>query len=392
MADALVLRAGGRLFEHEPRERGYRVIRDAAGKPKAREAHARAGDFRHMRLLEMGRAFLTAQGIPQAGSIPVGELAAMLLNPRILRQRYGEAMAAGGQSTSDFAHILASTVNRTLRARYIESTPTWQAWCRRATAPDFRTIARTQLSEVGNLALRAEGADIAFTTLTDSHETYALAEYAGGIALTSRVIINDDLDFLSRLPQAEMDACVRVEDDVGYAILTVNAALHDTVALFSVATHANLAGTPAALTVASLGIGRTAMAIQRGPKGQAYLNLVPRSLIVPPDIATVAEQLINSLVDPAAAALATLVPMPKYIKNLQLVVEPRLHTASTTAWYLACDPNQCDTVEVCFLDGSEGPEITEETDFSSDTLRIKMVHRVAAKAMDFRGLFMNAGA
>src|SRR3546814_20019818 len=53
---------------------------------------------------------------------------------------------AGMLSTSDFPQLMANTINRTLRAAYQEAPRTFQPWARMSTAPDFREIARVQLS------------------------------------------------------------------------------------------------------------------------------------------------------------------------------------------------------------------------------------------------------
>ncbi len=217
-----------------------------------------------------------------------------------LRRKYGEAL--GAQTTSDFPSILASTVNRTLRLGYVERPPTWVQWARRATAPDYRTISRTALSEMPSLQKRPEGGEIKFVTFGDGKEVYALEDYAGGILITQRVIVNDDINFLSRLPIAEMSACRRLEDDVAYAPLTANTALADTVPLFH-ATHANVSS-----------------------------------------------------------------------------------GSTTPVFYLAADPADIDTVEVCFLEGRNGPLVTDELDFDTSSLKIKVEHTCAAKGIDYRGL------
>jgi hypothetical protein len=43
------------------------------------------------------------------------------------------------------------------------------------------------------------------------------------------------------------------------------------------------------------------------------------------------------------------------VRALQVVEEAQLDGNSTSAWYLAADPSQIDTVEVSFLQGEESP-------------------------------------
>jgi len=77
---------------------------------------------------------------------------------------------------------------------------------------------------------------------------------------------------------------------VVWGIVTANAAMADGVALFH-ATHKNLAGTGAALSVAAVGEGRASMAKQTGLDKKTVLNIRPSYLVVPAALELAAEQL-----------------------------------------------------------------------------------------------------
>jgi hypothetical protein len=199
-------------------------------------------------------------------------------------------------------------------------------------------------------------------------------------------------------------AAKRLEDDVAYAVLLNNAAMSDTGALFNntaVTTaggHANLQ-TAGAISVATLGIMRSAMRKQVGLNG-AVLNLEPRHLIVPTDYETDAIQLVNSQYDPAANRNQVHNPF----RTLNVVAEPRLAVGvtlnpgqsnqtviagSTTRWYTAADTGTIDTVEVCFLESEPAPVVEEQDGFRIDAREFKVRHTVAAKSIDWRGLQRN---
>ncbi len=59
---------------------------------------------------------------------------------------------------------------------------------------------------------------------------------------------------------------------------------------------------------------------------------------------------------------------------------------------LVADPSRIDTVEFAYLDGQEGVYIETRAGFEVDGLEIKARHDFAAKAIDWRGLYKNAGA
>jgi hypothetical protein len=74
------------------------------------------------------------------------------------------------------------------------------------------------------------------------------------------------------------------------------------------------------------------------------------------------------------------------------IVEPILDANSATAWYLASDNGQVDTVEYCYLDGAEGPILESELGFEVDGISYKCRLDFASKAIDYRGLYRNPGA
>jgi len=78
--------------------------------------------------------------------------------------------------------------------------------------------------------------------------------------------------------------------------------------------------------------------------------------------------------------------------RLQVIGEPRLIPASgNDPWFLAADPARVDTIEYAYLDGQEGVYTETRTGFEVDGIEIKARHDFTAKAIDWRGLFKNAG-
>ena len=161
----------------------------------------------------------------------------------------------------------------------------------------------------------------------------------------------------------------------------------DGVALFH-ATHKNLASAGTALTTASIGDGRAAMAKQFGLDKKTVLNIRPSFLIVPVSMELSAEQLIAQNLVPAKAADV----VPQSIRSLAVIAEPRLDTVSTSGWYLAASPNQIDTIEYAYLEGQQGAYIETRNGFDVDGVEIKCRLDFGAKAIDWRGLYKNAGA
>lgn len=348
---------------------------------KVEKPHDRAREFSGKSMLEMGRDFLIKWGVDTTGLTRM-EIASMLMSRAKFARAAGNVSLALG--TSDFPYILANVANKSLRQAYELAPVTWSRCFRPATAPDFKQISRVQLGNTPALAAMSEGGEYTYGTIGEDREVYTLAKYGKGVKLTREMLINDDLSAFNRvLPMMGMMARY-LEDDVAWAIITANAALADTVALFH-STHANT-GT-GAIAVAGLSSGRAAMRKQKAKDAATFLNIAAKFLIVPAALETTAEQFIASVVDPAKS---NAVPNP-FANSLEVVAEPRLDATSTAYWYLAADPSIWDTVEVCFLEGEPAPVVEEEEEFDTDCRKYKVRHQVAAKAIDYRGLYRSTG-
>lgn len=333
--------------------------------------------FRGLDLIDMARRSIALVG-GNADGLSRREVALAALNLDADAMR-----SAGMHGTSDFTNVLASTVNRSLRAAYAQAPRTFTGWARRSSNKDFREKAVTQLSELSKFQKVNESGEYKYLTFGDSAEKYSLSKYGGIVAITWEALVNDDLSAFDRLPQMIAEEAAATEGDIVYGILNTNAALSDTVALFH-ATHANLAGSGAAISLASLGAGRAAMRKQTGPKGRV-LNLEPAFLIVGPDKEMEAYQFTSA----QFVAAKNVDINPASNTQLEVVVDSRL---TGNVWHLAAAPGRVDTVEYSYLEGEEGLFTERKEGFEVDGLMIKARHVFAAKAIDFRGLYKNPGA
>ena len=354
------------------------------------DAKAKLGDngkqYRGMSLIEMGRDHLERSGIDTRG------VDRMQLASQILMFRSG-----GSMTTSDFASLLQNVATKRLRMGYEENMPSYQRWARRAPdAPDFKSMSVVNLAGAPDLLQVNEHGEFKYGAMTDGRETYSMITYGRIVSLTRQALINDDLRGFDRLVGAFGNSAARLENRTAYAILTANAALGDTGALFNataVATaggHANLTSSGTVISVASLGVGRTAMRRQVGLQSEE-LNIAPSFIIVPAALEQVAYQFTSANYVPATSAAINEFRAGGRTA-LEPIVEAVLDANSAIAWYLAANTGQVDTVEYCYLQGAAGPVIESEMGFEVDGISYKCRLDFAAKAIDFRGLYKNNGA
>ncbi|WP_232230905.1 prohead protease/major capsid protein fusion protein [Rhodobacter xanthinilyticus] len=328
-----------------------------------------ARQYRGMTLLELARESLGNAGVNTRG-LSRDEVATRALH-----------------STSDFPEILSAVTNKTLRQAYDAYPRTFALFCRQVLATDFKSMHRVQLGEAPQLLEVGESGEFKRGTLGESKESYRVKTYGRVVAITRQVLINDDLDAFTRIPAMYGNSIAQLESDVVWGIITANPAMADGNALFHT-THKNLAGTGAALDVASVGAARAAMALQTGLDKKTVLNIRPAFLIVPAALELKAEQLVAQNLVPADSAKV----VPQSIRTLSPISEPRLDAASATSWYLAASPNQIDTIEYAYLEGQQGAYIETRNGFDVDGVEIKCRLDFGAKAIDWRGLYKNPGA
>lgn len=323
-------------------------------------------EFRGMSLLEMARDTLSAGGVQTRG------MAKMELASRAFH------------SSSDFPYVLANVANKTLRQGYEEAPRTFVPWAKRATLPDFKAVSRNQLGEAPDLEVVLENGEIKRGTIGEAKESYQLATYAKIFGISRQAIINDDLNAFANIPAKFGFAAASLESDVVYAILTANAALNDSVALFH-ATHANL-GTGGVPSLTTLGEFRKLMRLQTGINGR-LLNLMLKFIIAPAALENTFDQLLVQTTVPVIDSATN-----PYKGKVVPIIEPRLDAASALVYYGAGDPNACDTVEYGYLEGQEGVYSETRMGFDVDGMEIKARLDFAAKAIDFRNMVKNAGA
>ena len=402
MQAAMLLRADGRFFLGRRQDFNGNYIGeylDGCGPEHQKRAEEMAREYRNFKLVDMAREFLQMKGVPTRG-MDVTRIAELALRGPA---RGVEFFEGGAESTSDFPAILANVANKPLRMGYEAYPRTFQPFCRQVTAQDFKPINRVLLADAPALQKLNEKGEYHRAQLTDNNISYQLATYGEMVAITRKVIINDDLQAFTRVPALLGVAAARLESDTVWGIVTSNpAAIYAgdkaSTALFA-AGHTNLlTGVASSIdptvqnanALAALGAGRKSLRLQKGPQGTP-LNLIPRFIAVPTALETYMLQLIYPI--NIASADATKV-VPEWVRSLVPVVEPRLDAAAggATAWYLIADPAQVDTVEYCYLEGQQGVYIETKQGFEIDGVEIKARMDFGAAAIDYRGLQKNAGA
>lgn len=343
-------------------------------------------------------AVLMAAGIPVADAAPGAQelrgYSMIEMARESLRRESGSTVNFGDNmelaraainSTSTFPAIMSNLANKSVMVGFNEAETTYQIWAGKGSNRDFKEAARVALSEAGTLELVPEGGQFKQDSFGEASARTKVATYGKLFSLTRQAIINDDLGMFSKIATKYGSAAKRLVNKMVYAQLTGNVKMQDNVALFDTK-HGNVAGTGEALSVKAIAKAITAMRRQKGITGEATLNITPKYLVVPPELEMTAYQIVNSTA--AVDGVNSGVVNP-YKGRFIVVADAEL--TDPDAWYLVADATQHDTIEVTYLNGVETPRLETRQGFDVDGIEYKVAFDCGVSALDFRGLYKNAG-
>ncbi|MHB9075796.1 MAG: phage major capsid protein, partial [Desulfobaccales bacterium] len=298
--------------------------------------------------------------------------------------------------TDSWAQIFGVSMTRRLLAEY--NLPQYQAWRLIVSdivpVNDFRENLRLRVGGYGDLPEVAEHGNYEeLTSPNDEEVGYSVSTRGGLEFLSRRMIINDDVGAVRRIPVNLARAAARTLFKAVFNIFVTNPTMpYDSKALFIDDDHHNLGST--ALSAAALTATRIAMRSQTSYDGNDILGLVPRYLLVPNELEEMAMLLTKSGKKVPASGEAT--DLPTLHTGMDFIVLD--FWTDATDWVAVADPRDIPTIEVGFLQGREEPEVfvqdqpTQGYMFNSDKLAYKIRHEWGLAALEHRGFYKHVVA
>lgn len=360
---------------------------------RAKDAHI----FQHASLYDLAREALEMDGVRTRGASRESIAIAALGWPEKVNMR---ATGPGYHQTASFPKLVQDAINKSMQVGYTEFPATWLGPMRQgASVADFKQIHRMRMGAIPNVPVWPDNTNPEQASFADADETYAVEAYSYEISFSWRLLINDDMDALSRAPAQLGNAFSRTVNKAAWSKVTGNPTMSDGKALFLETAagnrkRSNLTTGSASPTVSTIQTMTNKMMQMRGentPEGNEsddILNLMPSYIIGPGALRTTILQLVKSIADPASTNQNTYNPT----NNLIPVIEPLLDVNSTTAWYLFANPSQIDTIEVSFLQGQESPVLRDWMDERSLSRSYAGVQTFAAAALNHRGVQRHDGS
>ena len=362
--------------EHETRVRGIEnALMNRVNPGNTLDDNGR--QYRAMTLVEMAREVVRGLGVETRNMSRVQIVDAAL------------RMRSGYMGTGDFPALLGGVGQRILRAAYDQAESTYALWARRAAnLPDFRI--RQVIGVSGDVELKKlnEHGEYTYGQLSEDAAGYRAFTFGRVLAITRQMIVNDDLDSLSRVGPRFADSAKRLENRLVYDQLLGNPVMADGKPLFHTSHNNTLTGAESELSLEALSAARALMRKQQGEGGES-LNIAPSFLLVPSDLETMAYQLTSSNYTPAKPG-----DVNEFRAGGRTAVEPIVEPLlddEPTRWFLAAANQRIDTVEYAYVDGYEGLRTETFASEDIDGVKLRASLDFAAKAMEHRGLTAAAG-
>lgn len=316
---------------------------------------------------------LLGEVIRTAGGSPHGHGKDGFLKAAYRAER--ELQATGsGITTISLSGILGTVANKALLNAYTAVNTVWDKIAAIRNHSDFKTYTRYRLDTSGAMKKVGPDGEIKHVGLAEASYTNKVDTYAGMIALTRQMQINDDLGAFTQIPASfGRMAKLRVEEAVFSLILA------NTGSFFATGNANLLSGATSVLAIdgAAMGLAEALFMNMVDSNGKAVLTS-PSVLLVPTALSATAN-LLNTAASLATGASSTIATQNQYAGKYPPVVSPYLNNTalrdqdgvafsgqSATAWYLFANPAERAAVAVAFLNGEQQPTIeSAETDFNT---------------------------
>lgn len=307
--------------------------------------------------------------------------------------RAGDIRASGFSGIS-LPNILSNVANKRMMKSFQGIPLIAPKLCSESEVTDFKERPSLRMTELGDLQPVAPDGEIKHFSLTEESATNQADTQAMLIAITRKMIYNDDLGVFMKLADGIGARAARVLDLVFFNRLLANPNN-----LFSDG-NGNYAEGP--------DTGMSADAMQRALKmfmlqkdaGGHPVNVAPRFLLVPVSQKHPAMEILGSRTLSATGSdnrrrIPTYNPLAD--EHIEIVATPYLENpnyrgSSAKAWYLFADPQFVDTFEIVYLQGRRVPTVqTAEADFNKLGMQLRVFWDFGVREQDFRGMLKFKG-
>lgn len=290
-------------------------------------------------------------------------------------------------STGDFPLLLENVMNKSLRGDYNYAPEFWELIAKETSVNDFKVKSMYQIESSNSMKQMADGEEINYGKLTEAKQTIKVESFGEGLQFTRRMFINDDLSAFSKIPSKFVLDWNTKRGDLVWGMLTDGTdgvLMDDGKKLFHTGHNNLLSGAGSALADAGLTAALNAYKRQTGLDGKRRIRILPKFLVVAPELEVAARKLLYVGILPEQTSNVNV-----WAGAYTLIVEPRL---TGNSWYLSCDPSMCECLYYAYLNGNSGLRSNRIDNFKTDSIDFAVRGEFGVAAIDYRGWLKNVGA
>lgn len=296
--------------------------------------------------------------------------------------------------TAAFPSILDAAINKAYVEGHNTAPVTFDQWTKKGTLKDFKTVENRYLAgPAGEFLEVPEGGELKHDKPSDEKlPQRKLKTYGRQFTMTRQAFINDDIDFLSKIPAKYAAAARKTQNKQVYEIMVKNPAVYDGTALFS-ATHKNLIAAGTGMTADAMQKIFMALQLQTDQFGEAII-IKPTYIIVPIGYAFTMSTIFDSPTINTAGNTQAANPLYRYRNQIVVIEDATINAlvgAGAMPWFLVGDKADTDFIEVDYLNGQEIPTIRRMETAGQLGFVWDIYLDWGVSVMDWRGAIKNPG-
>lgn len=296
--------------------------------------------------------------------------------------------------TSAFPSIMDQAINKSYVEGHNKAPVTFDKWVTKGTLKDFKTVENKYLAgPAGEFFEVPEGGELKHDLPTDEKlPTRKLRTYGKQFTMSRQAFINDDIDFLSKIPAKYAAAARKTQNKQVYQILVDNYVIYDGIKLFDSA-HKNVLTTGTGVTAEAVQKMFLALQLQKDQFGEAII-INPGTIIVPVGYAFTMYTILNSQTINTTDNTQAINPLYAYKDRLQVVEDATLNVlcgSGAMPWYVVGNSSDVNSIQVDYLNGQEVPTIRRAEVPGTLGFIWDIYLDWGVSVLDYRGIVKNPG-
>lgn len=307
--------------------------------------------------------------------------------------------------SSDLPAIIENVVNKSVTIGYDTAETTYEVTAGESETNDFKQASIVRSSNITEIKDLPEGGAFEDTKISDKKEVYALTNKGKKWTLTYQAQVNDDVNWMTKIPMLMGKAVKRRINMDYYDAITSNSLvgptmLEDSTAFFTTG-HGNLKADSGLVSVSNIGTAQAALmnmaALKSEPDATAQpLGISGKYLLTGINKMTSIMQQLGSGQDISQSIPGVYNPYSNgtITPVFDAYLQAKLTAGSVgNAWYLMADQGAMETFGIAFLRGQRTPTFRREVSGVGDPLGIAydIYFAWAVYAADYRGVIYNDG-